>query len=177
MLFTYSLATDPGSGSPLASYFTDVTGVDAPDERTVTVSYRAPFSPALQGWENLLILPRHRFEGTDLHDNPLNRAPIGTGPYRFVDWSAGRELVLEANDAYWNGRPFLDRIVFRIIQDLETAYGSLLAGELDMATLPQSRDPRELLERSGGRQRHQRSPRMHVPLIAWKRAGSKPVLQ
>lgn len=170
VLFTFGLATDPEIGAGVFNaYFGQVSSVEAPDERTVVVTYRAPFSPALQGWESLLILPRHRFEpGADVRDHPFGRAPIGTGPYRFVEWRQGQQIVLEANPGYWRGRPHLDRLIFRIVPDLRTAFGALIAGELDMARVPAGE------QLPDGRWRTVRSPSLRVSFIAWQGNGSNP---
>jgi peptide/nickel transport system substrate-binding protein len=57
---------------------------------------------------------------------------IGCGPFRFERFRAGEELVLTANDDYWDGRPHIDRLVFRIFADQRTGYQALLADELDL---------------------------------------------
>lgn len=64
--------------------------------------------------------------------HPKNRAPIGTGPFKFEKWETGRELVLVRNDEYWGKRPYLDKIVIRIIQDSPAALTALKAGEVDL---------------------------------------------
>jgi ABC-type transport system substrate-binding protein len=47
----------------------------------------------------------------------FNQEPVGTGPFRFVRWEQEQAIVLEANDAYWGGRPWLDRVVYEVIRD------------------------------------------------------------
>ena len=61
-----------------------------------------------------------------------NRAPIGTGPYRFEKWESGREIVLARNDNYWGKKPYLSKIVYRIIPDYTAALTTLKAGEIDV---------------------------------------------
>ena len=80
----------------------------------------------------------------------FGRQPVGTGPFRFVNWVAGEEITLEANEAYYEGRPFLDRLHYRIItnhQDIlaEFAKGALEEVDLTLTSqegTPLSRDPR-----------------------------------
>ena len=61
------------------------------------------------------IVPKHIYEGTDIRSNPNNNAPIGTGPFRFVEWQKGQYIIAERNDDYWDeGKPYLDRIVMRV---------------------------------------------------------------
>lgn len=57
--------------------------------------------------------------------------PIGTGPFRFVDWRRGDELTLERNDDYWGARPRLGRATFKFISDPTAAYAALMAGDVD----------------------------------------------
>ena len=82
----------------------------------------------------------------------FNTNPIGTGPFKMVEWDRDNQMVLEKNDQYWmtddagNQLPYLDRIIFRPIPDEGTRLDSLLAGTIDvMQTLRQStiRDARD----------------------------------
>ena len=64
--------------------------------------------------------------------HPANRAPVGTGPYKFEKWEGGREIVLTRNEDYWGKKPYLDKIVYRIIPDYASALTALKAGEIDL---------------------------------------------
>lgn len=77
------------------------------------------------------IVPRHALEGQDLREGPFNRAPVGSGPFKVVEWRAGESVTLEAFDDYFRGRPCLDRIIFRIIPDQQAQVNALLTGEID----------------------------------------------
>jgi peptide/nickel transport system substrate-binding protein len=59
--------------------------------------------------------------------------PVGTGPFKFVEWEPNVRLVLEANDDYWQGRPFLDEIIMVPIPDAGARMAAILSGEVDMA--------------------------------------------
>ncbi|OTA41604.1 MAG: hypothetical protein A6D92_05240 [Symbiobacterium thermophilum] len=69
-----------------------------------------------------------------LKENPegLNDHPVGTGPFRFVSWTKGERIVLEANPDYWGGRPAIDRLIYRSIPDNNARLVALQAGELDV---------------------------------------------
>jgi len=76
-------------------------------------------------------------------DNPTNadwnggRAAIGTGPYRWIKWTASQDVVLARNDAYWGVREPWDRVTFRFISNDSSRVAALLAGDIDIAdTLP-----------------------------------------
>lgn len=135
VLFTYERAVNPKTRAVgRVESFLPVERVDAPDDRTVRVVYRRPFAPALQGWE-MPILPRHLYAGKDPEGLNLQRAPVGSGPFKFVSWESGRRILLAANTDYWGGRPYLDLFDFEIIPSQDTALQALLAGEVDFARL------------------------------------------
>ncbi|RME41573.1 MAG: peptide-binding protein, partial [Deltaproteobacteria bacterium] len=97
-------------------------------------TYPKPYAPALGSW-GLNILPKHLLEGKDITKSPLSRRPIGTGPYRFVEWVPGEKVVLEANEDYFEGRPYIKRVVYRIVPDQSTQFMELLSGGLDLMDL------------------------------------------
>lgn len=130
VLYTYRVIIDPKTPTAYSEDFKQVASVTAPDDYTVVVRYRAPFAPALASW-GTAILPAHLLEGKDITKSPLARRPVGTGPFRFKEWVAGQKIVLEANPDYFEGRPYLDRYVYRVIPDSSTMYMELKAGGVD----------------------------------------------
>lgn len=91
------------------------------------------------------ILPAHLFAGTDPNTNPANGRPVGTGPFRFGSWRRDDSVVLTRNPDYFKpGLPRLDRLVFRIIPDANTAVNALLAGEVDMLARVSAADAERL---------------------------------
>jgi len=62
----------------------------------------------------------------------LNTNPVGTGPFKFVSWTKGDRIVLEANPDYWGGKPDIDRLIYRSIPDNNARLVALQAGELDV---------------------------------------------
>ena len=80
------------------------------------------------------IIPRHIYEGTDILTNPANTAPIGTGPFRFVEWNRGQYIYLQRNEDYWDeGKPYLDDIILQFIPDASARAVALEAQEIDIA--------------------------------------------
>ncbi|MEI6206004.1 MAG: peptide-binding protein [Desulfuromonadales bacterium] len=134
VLYTYRVTIDPKTPTAYAEDFKQVKTISAADEHTVRVSYGAPFAPALASW-GMNILPAHLLEGQDITKSPLARKPVGTGPYRFKEWIPGQKIVLEAYSSYFEGRPFIDRYVYRIIPDSSTMYMELKAGTIDLMNL------------------------------------------
>jgi peptide/nickel transport system substrate-binding protein len=66
-------------------------------------------------------------------EDGFKKAPVGAGPYRFVSFNPGIELVLEAFDGYWKKPPSVKRLVFRVIPDPATRVAALKRGEVDLA--------------------------------------------
>lgn len=134
VLYTYHVTIDPKTPTAYAEDFKQVKSLTAPDPFTVTVTYDSPFAPALASW-GVNILPAHLLEGQDITKSPLARKPVGTGPYRFKEWVAGQKIVLEANKNYFEGRPYIDKFIYRIIPDSSTMYMELKAGAIDLMNL------------------------------------------
>ncbi len=136
VLFTYQLYIDPETPTAYAESYLQVKKAEAPDAYTFRVSYDKPYAPALMSW-GFSVLPKHLLEGQDVSTSKLARKPIGTGPYRFVEWLGGEKIVLEANRDYFDGSPYIKRFVFRIIPDTSTQFLELQTGGLDyMSLLP-----------------------------------------
>ncbi len=134
VLYTYRVTIDPKTPTAYAENFKQVKKVEAPDPYTFRAIYEKPFAPALESWGSA-VLPAHLLEGNDITKTPLSRQPVGTGPYRFKEWVAGQKVVLESNHDYFEGRPYIDRFVYRIIPDTSTMYMELKAGGLDLMGL------------------------------------------
>jgi peptide/nickel transport system substrate-binding protein len=134
VLFTYRVTIDPKTPTAYAEDFKQVKNAEAPDPYTFRVTYGKPFAPALESW-GASILPAHLLENRDITKSELARNPVGTGPYRFKEWIPGQQVVLESNHDYFEGRPYIDRYVYRIIPDSSTMYLELKAGGLDMMGL------------------------------------------
>jgi peptide/nickel transport system substrate-binding protein len=134
VLFTYQTMINPKTPAPFKEGFLLVKDVEAPDPYTVRVRYEKPYARAVETW-GTYILPKHRLEsfaaaGT-LRESPQNSHPIGTGPYRFQEWKPGEKVVLVANPDYFEGRPFLSRIVYRVIPSQATIFLELKAKGVD----------------------------------------------
>jgi peptide/nickel transport system substrate-binding protein len=134
VLFTYRLLVDPAVPTAYADRYLQVVKAEAPDPFTFRVTYGQPLASALISWM-FPVHPKHLLEGRDVTTSPLVRAPVGTGPYRFVEWKSGEKVVLEANADYFEGLPFIHRVVYRIIPDPSTMFLELRSGGLDLMNL------------------------------------------
>ena len=112
-----------------------VATVETPDPLHVRFRLKQPWPDFLTfyasasgaGW----IVPKHYVERVG--DEAFKKAPIGAGPYKFVSFTPGVELVMEAFDGYWRKTPSVKRLVFRVIPDEATRLAALKRGEVDIA--------------------------------------------
>ncbi len=140
--FTADLVRDP----ELAVAFRDSTfdmieSIDAPDSRTIVVTWKGPLITAdrLFGHTLAVPLPRHILEPTYNEDkskllyHPYWLAEfVGTGPFRLKSWVQGSHVVLQANPSYVLGRPKIDEIEARFILDPNAVISNVLAGTVDL---------------------------------------------
>ncbi|CAA9539544.1 MAG: ABC transporter, substrate-binding protein (cluster 5, nickel/peptides/opines) [uncultured Thermomicrobiales bacterium] len=113
-----------------------LAGIDAPNDLTVVMRFTQPYAPLLQRLDvtEAPIVAKHVYEGTDPTTAEANLEPVGTGPYRFVEYAQGDQVTLERNEDYFkDGLPYLDRVVFRVIPEANSALQALQQGEVDYA--------------------------------------------
>jgi peptide/nickel transport system substrate-binding protein len=111
-----------------------VAAVETPDALHVRFRLKNPWPDFMTfytaasgaGW----IVPKKYVE--KVGDEGFKKAPIGAGPYKFVSFSPGIELVLEAFDGYWRKTPSVKRLVFKVIGDEATRLAALKRGEIDI---------------------------------------------
>jgi len=132
--FTYKLYIDPKTPTAYATDFLKVKEFKVLDDYTIEVTYSEPYAPALGSWGQA-VHPRHLLEGQDVTQSPLKRQPVGTGPYRFGEWKTGEKIVVDSNHQYWEGRPYIDRVMTRVIPDPATMFLELKASRLDQMGL------------------------------------------
>ena len=140
VLFTYKAIMNPKTPTAYRDDFEPVSEVAAADAYTVRVTYKQPFAKALGSWGTYM-LPKHLLDTWvqqgKLREAPQNTTqPVGTGPYRFQEWKSSEKVVLVANKEYYvEGRPYLGRIVSRVIPSQATIFLELKAKGVDMADL------------------------------------------
>ena len=136
---------------PFQTMLAPVESIDTPDPLTTVLHLSQPhpaiklaMSPAL-----MPILPKHIYgDGQDAKTHPANNAPIGSGPFKLVEFVPAERIVLERNPDYFlKGLPCLDRIVINIVRDSANAVLSLERGESHMQPFTvNSRDIKRLAE-------------------------------
>ncbi len=117
--FTYRAIMDDATASPRKPDFLYILRIDTPDDHTVRVIYRKPYSPALSSWM-IGMMPAHLLEGKpqEWWAENFNRHPVGTGPFRFQEWKTNEYVRVVRNPDYFDAPgPWLDSIVFRVLPD------------------------------------------------------------
>jgi peptide/nickel transport system substrate-binding protein len=114
--FTYDKIMDEKTNTVRRSSYELVKTAEVLDPYTFRITYKQPFSPGLESW-GIGIIPKHLLGEEDINTTSFNRKPIGTGAFRFVEWVSDEKIVVEANPNYFEGKPNLDRIVYRIIPE------------------------------------------------------------
>jgi peptide/nickel transport system substrate-binding protein len=130
--YSFEVYADPKSRR--AHMLSAVERVEVRDSHTVDVITAKPFGALLTNMARLFVLPKDTRE--KLGADGFGQQPIGTGPYRFVQWQRDHQLVLEANSGYWRAAPSPNRLVFRVIKDPATRAAELRAGGVDIITNP-----------------------------------------
>lgn len=130
------IQSEAGSAVYNQTEYMGISDCQMPDENTVVLVWSKPYA----GYSKLFdtILPKHFLEGQDiLTYDAYNRSPLGTGPFKFVEWKAGEYVRVEKNENYWRGEeyPKLDGIVFSFIPDPNTRVNALKAGEYDFGQI------------------------------------------
>jgi len=135
VMFTYRRMIDPRTPTAYGEDFKQVRRAAAPDPHTFVVEYARPFAPALASW-GMHVLPKHLLEKyPDISKSPLNKKPVGTGPYRFVEWKTGEKVVFDVSPDYFEGKPYIARVISRVIPDQATMFLELKSGGVDIMTL------------------------------------------
>ena len=147
----------------VAKSLSSIKNIDAVDSHTVRMTLNAPnasFLDQLANYYGFVILPKHIYSQGDVRANPANLRPVGTGPFTFESFETGSAVNLVANKDYFRGRPYLDRLVFKVITSRPVAMGAVQTGQAGLS----------LVAAAFGDIPHLRSlPGVEVTLPAWTR--------
>jgi peptide/nickel transport system substrate-binding protein len=115
--------------------FKTLDHVDASDPHIAVFKLKTPSPAVMKAVNNAIaaILPKHLWEGTEFVKNPLNKKPIGTGPFKLVEYVQGDRIRYVRNEKYYiPGQPAFDEMVLRIIPDAAARVAAFEKGEVDM---------------------------------------------
>lgn len=140
--FSYDLARHPETGFPNTAFWTHYGEATAVDSFTFRVAME-PHAEFLDPWRSFSPVPRHVLEGVppaEMRNHPFGSSrPVGNGPFEFVSRQVGQNWVFEANadfPAELGGRPYVDRLVLRVIPEPTTLLTELFTGNIDYYIQP-----------------------------------------
>jgi peptide/nickel transport system substrate-binding protein len=169
--FSYELARDPETGFANSAFWTHYGDAEVVDSLTFRVAIR-PHADYLDPWRAFAPVPRHVLEGVpalELRTHAFSTStPVGNGPFRFVSRQPGQNWVFGANEQHpeeLGGRPYLDRIVYRVVSEPTTLLTELLTGRVDYYIQPTPEQAAQI-EASPGARLHTFDDRAFV-IIGW----------
>ncbi len=130
--YTLGRARDPKVGADQRADLEPISAIETPDAQTVVLKLGKPAPYLKQALAHISIIPKHAYEGKDLRRAEASRAPVGTGPFKFVEWKPGEQIVIARHDGYWGQKANLERVVFKIARDKQVAWELYKRGELDV---------------------------------------------
>jgi len=155
VVFTYDrIPKVPNSPSPFTLYLGSVAKAEAVDPLTLRITTKAPAPLLLINLAQLPILSKKAASGpapegkttTELNSGD---GLVGTGPYKFVSWKRGAELVFARNEHYWGQKPAWDKVIYRPMSNAAGRVAALLAGDVDMIEDPPTDDLPNLKKNKG----------------------------
>jgi len=136
VVFTYKMHTEPIIGWDGISYKENIKNVESLDDSTVVFSFHQKSLSMLMDAVEGYIVPKHLLGNIPLEkirESDFNQHPIGTGPFCFSDWQAQQLITLKSNKSYYEtGKPYLDRVIFKIVPENINLVTQLKSGELDL---------------------------------------------
>jgi len=155
VIATFDKIRDPSTKAMhVRAYMAEVESYQALDDYRVRFRLRRPYFMIMDGlFSEVPIQPAHRIaplSGPDYNEsasNPLNRAPIGSGPFRLAQWNSHDRIILERNESYHGRAPYLERVVFRLVKDPAIALELAERGQLDVLPKLRAQDYVKLDER------------------------------
>lgn len=135
VVFSNKIAMDKDYNGPRASSFDMIKSIEAPDDYTVVYKLKHKEAPFLEEAPAYAVLPKHILKDVpikDMEKNEFNtKKPIGTGPYKFVEWKKGQYTKVEKFDDYFDGAPHMDTITIKVVPDANSIMAQFSAGDLD----------------------------------------------
>ena len=133
VLYTYESIQNPANlTASKRNYLIDFESATLLNDYTIQFKAKKPYFLHLEVLGSLQILPRHVYDVGDFNNHPANRAPVGSGPFRFVKWDTGQQIVLAKRSDYWGPKkPLVSELHYKFISDDNAAMQLLRRGEID----------------------------------------------
>jgi peptide/nickel transport system substrate-binding protein len=137
VLYSYEQIQNPEvDASALRSDYINVSKLEILDPYIVRFTFKKPDFKGIIVSGTMRIVPKHIYnDGNKFNSHPAGRFPVGTGPYKFVEWNTGRKIVVERNENYWGLKPDIKKVEFKIVGDSSALFQTLKKGELDFGTM------------------------------------------
>jgi peptide/nickel transport system substrate-binding protein len=133
--FTYDRALKGTPPARWASLVGSMDGAEVVDDLTVDIVTKEPYGPILRTLAMYcmgIVSPSAVQKlGAD-----FSRAPVGTGPFKFVEWKTNTHVIIERNPDYWGDKALLDRVVFKVVPEEGARMIALQTGDADMVLFP-----------------------------------------
>ncbi len=137
VLYTLNRIVDPATEAvQVAAYFEllDPAQTHVIDDATIAIGFREPLASQLGQFNNLLVLPERVYSKGDFK-TAFTSTAVGSGPYKLVSRKPGAEIVLERRSEYWDRKPYIQTVIFKVISNATTAWNAVKQGDIDETTI------------------------------------------
>jgi peptide/nickel transport system substrate-binding protein len=134
VVFSYNMYMNPKSINSYIGDFGTIKSVTKTGTHQVKIQLKEKDALIVSNVFPAAIIPKHKFpKGVEdfNKNNTVHRNPVGTGPFIFKEWKTDERIVVKANKSYWNGRPYMDEVITRILPDANVEAINLIKGDVD----------------------------------------------
>lgn len=122
----------PNSPAPFSDMVAGVGTMEKVDDQTLRITTKTPSPAFMEEIGRVFIISKAASEGMASEDFNSGKAAIGTGPYKFLSWTPGETLKLEAYDGYWGDKPEFKEVEIRFISNDAARVAALLSKSVDL---------------------------------------------
>jgi len=133
--FTFDRAFKSTPPARWASLAGPIAGAEVVDDLTVDIVTKEPYGPILRSMAMLYVSFVSPTAVQKMGEGAL-RAPVGTGPFKFVEWKTNTQIVIERNPDYWGEKALLDRVIFKVVPEEGARMIAVQTGDADMVMFP-----------------------------------------
>ena len=129
VIFSYQKIMDDEK-SPTRVYVNNIASIDRVSETQVRFNLKTPFAPFDRNATLIAVIPKKAY--TEMGADAFGKKPVGSGPYRLVNWVKDDRMELEAFDGWWGGAPSVKQVVVRPVPSEAARSAALVSGEVDI---------------------------------------------